>query len=154
MGPGAVLKLPEASVCVYVCMCVPVCKTVPTQAHTATCQGASGVCMFVFRCLQMHIYLCVCTWTLVCWGVPGYTHMRMLICMFVCLVYTHIHTHVYTRQKTHVLYLQDSRKANRTRLFIIILVKVIVSIPKKMYRNRRPWDQQDNQRQAGPRCPL
>ena len=119
MGPGAVLKLPEASVCVYVCMCiysttcvgvcasvfmcVPVCKTMPTQAHTATCQGASGVCMFVFRCLQMHIYLCVCTWTLVCWGVPGYTHMRMLVCMFVCLVYTHTHTRLHETKGTCTL---------------------------------------------------
>ena len=78
-------------VCASVFMCVPVCKTVPTQAHTATCQGASGVCMFVFWCLQMHIYLCVCTWTLVCWDVPRYTYMSM----FVCLVYTHTHTRLH-----------------------------------------------------------
>lgn len=101
-----------AQVYSYMCLFVKLCLHKRTQLHVRVCLVCACLCFSVSRCISTYVF----------------AHGHLCVGVYLGI---HTCTHVYTRQEAHVPYLQDSRKANRKLLFIIILMKVIVSIPKK-----------------------
>lgn len=98
--------------CIHVCLFVKLYLHKRTQLHVRVCLVCACLCFSVSRCISTYVF----------------AHGHLCVSVYLGI---HTCTHIYTRQKAHVSYLQDSRKANRKLPFIIILMKVIVSIPKK-----------------------